>query len=89
MRSLPIEEHVHFLGNSIAYIGTVIDSGTERPKKEFKTGDVAFLPSSGSICFFLSDTTGKAMTPIGRLDGDVGKLATAANGDVLKLYETA
>ena len=89
MRSLPLEGHAHILGESIAYFETVIDSGTERPKKEFKKGDVAFLPSSGSMCFFLSDTVGKTMTPLGRLDGDVDELKTAVPGDVFRLYEEA
>ena len=55
MRSLPLEGHAHLMGNSISYFETSVDSGIERSRTEFKKGDVAFLPSTGSICFFLND----------------------------------
>ena len=56
-RSIPLEGHAHLMGKNIAYFETTIDSGIDRPKKEFKKGDVAFLSSSGSICFFLNNVT--------------------------------
>lgn len=90
-RSLPLEGHAHFLGKSVAYIETAVDSGAERPRREFRRGDVAFMPSSGSICFFLSDAAVNAMTPLGRLLLSEGadELKSVAPGDVLCLYEEA
>lgn len=88
MRSLPLEGHAHSLGKDITYFDTRIDSGTERHRREFRKGDVAFLSSSGSVCFFLSDATCKAMTPLGRLD-DIKGLEGVMSGDVLRLYEAA
>ncbi|MCV0398817.1 MAG: hypothetical protein K5785_02345 [Nitrosarchaeum sp.] len=88
MRSLPLEGHAHLLGKNIAYFETSVDSGIERSRKEFKRGDVAFLPSSGSICFFIADAApGKAMTPIGKLIDDVTPLSNVQSGDVFCLYE--
>ena len=88
MRSLPLEGHAHMLGKSIAYFETTIDSGIERSRNEFKKGDVAFLSSSGSICFFLADTKpGKPMTPIGKLTGDTDALNEVKSGEVFCLYE--
>lgn len=84
-RSLPLEGHVHFLGKNIAYIKTTVDSGTERARKEFKKGDIAFLPSSSSICFFLADTSSKVMTPIGRLN-DTSIFDELVPGDTLRIY---
>ena len=55
MRSLPIQGNAHFLGKSIVYFETSIDSGIERSRKEFKKGDIAFLPIGKLICFFRSD----------------------------------
>ena len=52
LRALPIDGNAHRLGESIVYLETSIDSGIERSRREFKKGDVAFLPASGSICFF-------------------------------------
>ncbi len=88
MRSIPIEGHAHLMGKNIAYFETTIDSGTERPRKEFKKGDVAFSSSSGSICFFIEDSVpGKTMTPIGKLTENVDALKALKPGDVFLLYE--
>jgi hypothetical protein len=88
MRSLPLEGHAHLLGKSILYFETTIDSGIERARTEFKKGDVAFLPSSGSVCFFISDVvSGKTMTPIGKLSGNIDALKDVKSGDVFCIYE--
>ena len=88
MRSLPLEGNAHFLGKSILYFETSVDSGTERARSEFKKGDVAFLSSSGSICFFLNDVvSGKTMTPIGKLRDDIDVLKNVKSGDILCIYE--
>jgi hypothetical protein len=88
MRSLPLEGHAHLLGKSILYFETSVDSGIERSRTEFKKGDVTFLPSTGSICFFLNDAVfSKAMTPIGKLSGEINALKDAKSGDVLCIYE--
>jgi uncharacterized protein len=88
MRSLPLEGHAHNLGKSILYFETSVDSGTERARSEFKKGDVAFLPSSGSICFFTHDVVfSKTMTPIGKLGDNIDALIDVKSGDVLRIYE--
>jgi len=88
MRSLPLEGNAHQLGQSILYFETVVDSGIERARSEFKKGDVAFLPSTGSICFFINDVaSGKTMTPIGKLSGNVDALKDVKSGDVFCIYE--
>ena len=88
MRSLPLEGHAHLMGKNIAYFETSVDSGTERARTEFKKGDVAFLSSSGSICFFIADSEpGKTMTPIGKLVENVDSLKELKPGDVFLLYE--
>ncbi len=88
MRSLPLEGHAHLLGKSILYFETTVDSGIERPRSEFKKGDVAFLPSSRSICFFINDVaSGKIMTSIGKLSGNIDALNDVKSGDVFCIYE--
>ncbi len=87
MRSLPLEGNAHLLGKSIVYFETPIDSGIERAKKDFKKGDVAFLPSEGSICFFTNDASYvKTMTPIGKVIENIENLKSVKPGDVLCLY---
>ena len=88
MRSLPLEGHAHLLGKSILYFETTVDSGIERPRSEFKKGDVAFLLSSRSICFFINDVaSGKIKTSIGKLSGNIDALNDVKSGDVFCIYE--
>ncbi len=86
-RSLPLEGNVHQLTNNISYFDTSIDSGIDRPRKEFKKGDIAFLPVNGSICFFSKDISSpKTMTPIGKIISDIAALSEIKSGDVFSLY---
>ena len=90
MRSLPLEGHAHLLGQSIVYFETSLDSGIERARTEFKKGDVAFLPSTGSVCFFTNNVdSAKKMTPIGKLGENIDALKDVKSGDVLCIYEEA
>ena len=62
----------------------------KRARSEFKRGDVAFLPSTGSICFFTNDVaSGKKMTPIGNLGDHIDELSKVVSGDVFSIYEEA
>jgi|TARA_B110001454_G_scaffold52178_1_gene51082 hypothetical protein len=88
MRSLPLEGNFHLLGQNIIYFETNVDSGIERARSKFEKGDVAYLPSTGSICFFIGNVeSSKTMTPIGKFDGNIDELKNLKSGDVLRLYE--
>jgi hypothetical protein len=88
LRSLPLDGNVHFLGQSIVYFETTINSGVERQRKEFKKGDIAFSPAGGSICFFLSDVVlTKSMTPIGKITSEVNMLNDVKAGDVIAVSQ--
>ena len=85
-RMLPLEGNVHQMGRSIKYFETGINSGIERKRTDFKKGDIAFLPTEGSICFYMDDISdGKPMTIIGKIIGDVDKLCETKSSDVLSL----
>ena len=87
IRSLPLEGNAHFLGKSIVYLETPVDSGIERARNEFKKGDIAFMPASGSLCFFMEDTdSGKTMSPIGKIESNIDELKNVKSGDVLSFY---
>jgi len=86
-RSLPLEGNAHQITSNISYFETSIDSGIDRPRKEFKKGDIAFLPANGSICFFSEDiSSSKTMTPIGKITSDIAVLTEIKSGDVFSLY---
>ena len=90
MRSIPIDGNAHFIGTSIVYFETKVNSGIERQKKEFKKGDIAFTPVGSSICLFVTDvTTSKPMTPIGKILTNVELLRNVKSGDVISLYQLA
>ena len=76
------------MGKSIVYFETSVDSGIERAKTEFKKGDIAFLPSTGSFCFFIGNVEStKTMTLIGKFKDELDELKNVKSGDVLRLYE--
>ena len=85
MRMLPLSGNAHQMGKSIVYFETNINSGIERKKTDFKRGDIAFLPTEGSICFYINDVNnGKPMTPIGKIN-EIEKLTLVKPSDVLSL----
>ena len=86
-RCLPLEGNAHLINDNVAYFETSIESGIDRPRKDFKKGDIAFLPANGSICFFSKDMSStKTMTPIGKILSDSSILSTIKPGDVFSLY---
>ena len=55
IRALPVEGNAHMMGSSIAFVDTNLNAGGEKLRNQFKKGDVSFMASNGSICFFLED----------------------------------
>ena len=76
------------IGDSFVYIETKITVGGERQRSQFKKGDVSFMTSTGSICFFLNDADStKAMTPIGTITSNVDALGNVKSGDVFVITQ--
>ena len=85
MRMLPLNGNAHQMGKSIVYFETSINSGIERKKTDFKKGDMAFLPTEGSICIYMNDVyDGKPMTVIGKVN-EIDKLNGVKPSDILSL----
>ena len=85
-RMLPLKGNAHQMGQSVVYFETRINSGIERKRTDFKKGDIAFLPTEGSICFYMDDVIGgKLMTIVGKITGDIEKLKAVKSSDVLSL----
>ena len=86
-RSIPLKGNVHRFGASGIYFGIQITSGVERPRNEFKRGDIAFYPVGNCICFFYNDSKqAKVMTPIGKMVTGVDDLLQANIGDEILFY---
>ncbi len=88
MRSLPIEGNAHTIGNSIAFMDTTINAGGEKLRTQFKKGDVAFMASNGSICFFIDEvSSSKPMTLIGRITLNLDLLKNLNPGDIFLISQ--
>ena len=86
IRMLHLKGNAHHMGQSVVYFETKINSGIERKRTDFKKGDIAFLPTEGSICFYMDDVFGgKLMTIVGKITGDIEKLKAVKSSDVLSL----
>ena len=85
-RMLPLKGNIHQMGRSIIYFETGINSGIERKRTDFKKGDIAFLPTEGSICFYTDDVShGKPMTIVGKIIDGIDKLSGTKSSDILSL----
>ena len=88
MRSIPIEGNAHMIGNSIAFIDTTIRVGGEKLRTQFKKGDIGFLASNSSICFFIDDVSNmKPMTLIGKVISNLESLKDVKPGDIFTITQ--
>jgi uncharacterized protein len=88
MRSIPIEGNAHMIGTSIAFVDTTIRAGGEKLRTQFKKGDVGFLASNSSICFFIEDVLPtKSMTLIGKITSDTEFLKNVKPGDIFTITQ--
>ena|SRR5579863_7026492 len=86
MRSIPIEGNAHMIGTSIAFVDTTIKAGGEKLRTQFKKGEVGFLASNSSICFFIKDVSStKSMTLIGKITSDTESLKNVKPGDIFAI----
>ena len=85
-RMLPLKGNAHQMGQSVVYFETKINSGVERKRTDFKKGDIAFLPTEGSICFYMDDVShGKTLAIVGKIIDGVNKLSGTKSSDILSL----
>jgi uncharacterized protein len=84
--SVPISGRVNFFEKSFAYILTNVVVGEEKSKKEFKRGEIAFMPAGSMICFFLQDTRSyKPMNPLGSVAEGMSVLESCRRGDMIQI----
>ena len=83
--ALPITDTVHFYDNKFAYINTRLQVGSEKPRTTFKSGDMAFLTKSSSICFILQECKVLPMNLMGMAKSNIDRLNRCNVGDTLIL----
>jgi len=83
---VPIVGRVNFYERNFAYILTAVVAGEEKSRKEFKKGQIAFMPSGSSICFFLQDSRSyKPMNPLGEVAQGMNVLESLKRGDSIEI----
>jgi uncharacterized protein len=88
MRSFPIEGNAHLMGGNIAFMDTAINAGGEKLRTQFKKGDVGFLASNRSICFFIEDVAStKSMTLVGKITSKLEGLKNVKPGDIFTITQ--
>ena len=65
LNSLPLQDRIHKISESIIYIETSLVIGAEKQKTQFKRGDIAYMTSNSSICIFTKDSAVTPMNHIG------------------------
>lgn len=74
--------------DTFVYAPLGIRVGVEKARKVFKRGQIAFMSSTGSICFFLKDASiGVAMNPIGEVVAGMELIEKLGPGDTVQLIK--
>lgn len=86
LREVPISGRANFYERDFAYILTNVVAGEEKSRKEFSKGQVAFMPSGSSICFFLQNIRSyKPMNPLGEITQGMEVLESLRRGDSISI----
>ncbi|HEY7572934.1 MAG TPA: cyclophilin-like family protein [Nitrososphaeraceae archaeon] len=83
IKGLPIQDRIHKFKDQFVYIETGIESGTEKPRTHFKSGEIGFMTSNGALCFFLQDAIVSPMSQVGILRGSTEFIKSASTGDII------
>jgi uncharacterized protein len=88
VREVPLVGRVNFYEKDFAYILTNVVSGEEKSRKEFSRGQIAFMPSGSSICFFLKDMRSyKPMNLLGEVTEGMEILESLKRGDSIEIQK--
>jgi uncharacterized protein len=85
-QTVPFSGRVNFFERNFAYILTSVVTGEEKARKEFRKGEIAFMPAGCMLCFFLQDTKSyKPMNPLGELSEGLEVLESCKRGDSIQI----
>jgi uncharacterized protein len=85
LNSLPIQDRIHKISESIIYIETSLVIGAEKQKTHFKRGDIAYMTSNSSICIFTKDSVVTPMNHIGMVKSNLELIESTQSGDFMIL----
>lgn len=84
---LPLSNRTSKFEKIFVYVKTNLELGSEKSKKDFKKGDLAFSPSGSFICIFLKDHIhNQWLNPIGNIhDDNIEVLSELKTGTILTI----
>lgn len=85
LKRLPIQNIVHKIADNAVYIGTGLLLGSEKQRTFFSRGDIGFITSNSSLSFFIKDSIGIPMNPIGKVKSGLELLETIRPGETMTL----
>jgi len=86
LRVFPLQGRVHYYVDVFFYMQTQLNIGQEKPRKKFSKGDITFMSSNGSLCFFLKDANvSHSMNVIGKITSTVEELINLRTIDTLTI----
>lgn len=89
LNALPLKDRIHKLQGALVYMETGLIIGAEKQRSRFKSGEMAYLTSNGSVCIFFKDCPTISMNPIGVITSNLLLLEYAQTGDVIILRRTS
>lgn len=85
-RALPLNGRINLYEKNFLYILTTVVTGEEKARKEFRRGEIAFMPGGCMLCFFLQDTRSyKPMNPLGEIIEGLPLLESCKRGDSIEI----
>lgn len=89
-QAVPFMGRINLYEKNFLYILTSVVTGEEKSRKEFKRGEIAFMPGGCMLCFFLQDTKSyKPMNPLGELTEGLEVLESCKRGDSVQIDSIA
>jgi len=85
LKGLPVEDRIHRFADKFYYIETRLTIGAEKQRTAFKRGDLAYMTSNASVCFFLREGVTPPLNPIGYVTSNIELLESTTPGDVVSI----
>jgi hypothetical protein len=83
VREMPLNSRVN-VQPAMVCLFTPVKIGVEKPRSRFERGDVAFMASSGLLCFFLkSAISDRPLNPVGKVESGLETFDSIRPGDVV------
>ena len=86
IKNIPLSGGVHYNQDKFCYIQTNLTIGAEKQKKKFQIGDIGYLTTNASICFFINDVSDTfPMNHLGKMICSIDKIRNLKPTDAITI----